>query len=346
MRAILFISLFFISIVHADTHNKRGQVCTNADLQRGDPGCCASLLLDCSQVGVGNATCCNKNSKCIWIPPSATDSSIRNTCHTMTDVDCQATSVDNCVITTKARHKDIVSSTGNKTRCAEHYTGSCSYRCYGGTWYKRANTCKRICYATTKDNCVLPQGTQGDNWLGTCESGYTAHGSGGDSNNGCWYYCNSKGQYDGNLTCLRNSCGSTCRDCKSIYSMRCQLTDLKHGKTVSKSCRSGYTGTCTYTCNDGSYRITSENCQGCHWRNFSNTQLRSMVQPFFSNLSNYPFERFEIGPSVYGTKVTRDLVQRIPEGKAPKIRIKFTCKTDATWETKIQKYNNGWVDVN
>ncbi len=358
----LIICLLFLLVSPAYSATVRGQTCTTTDLKNADPGCCKSNMYMCSdltgvdgQTASNKKTCCNKNSKCIWVPPSATESEIRNTCHTMTNLDCQAKSVDNCIITTKARHKTILSSTGNKTRCADHYTGSCSYECYGGTWYKRTNTCERICYATTVDNCVLPQGTQGDNFKGTCESGYTAYGKhadGGDSSK-CWYYCNSKGQYvaSGALVCLRPSCGSVnnaCRACNngSIVAMRCPLVNLSHGDTTSRPCKEGYSGTCNYTCNDGSL-TGSHNCTACEWRGYYNAELRSMVQPFFSNLPNYPFELCQVGPAVYGTKVECQLMQRIPEGEAPKIKIKFTCKTDGTWETtKIQKYNNGWVDVN
>ena len=267
MKVILFIILFFISIGHADTHNKRGQVCTNADLQRGDPGCCASTLLDCSQVGVGNATCCNANSQCTWVTDKHSSLSTKNTCQPDTSISCTGKTIENCVLPagTYAHGTHLTSNT-----CSSGYTGVCNYECYGGVWHKKTNDCNASCSsATIEGNCAVTARNHdvggynaNTNWSGSCKAGYP--------NGECRYYCN-----DGDWVKERNTCGPPI-GCNKGNS-RCNAISVPHGRSYysQRQCKTGYKGYCNYkNCRNGDMTVTDQcNHKNCPAQTISRCRL-------------------------------------------------------------------------
>ena len=246
-------------------------------------------------------SCCNANTQCTWVTSKALEN--KRGCQADTSIRCTAQTIDNCKITEGANHGDILSSTGNKTRCADNYTGSCSYECYGGTWHEVGNQCKANCNGELlAGNCNVSPSNHNQT-SGSCANGYPNGSCSYTCNNGTWATPSNntcarannctKGNARCNTLTLAHDQGPTSPSCKSNYTGRCNfgkcnngsmtLTDtckrkcittwspdttkcdnltlnLAHNQRHTGNCKSGYTGTCTYTCTNGTPGGSSAGC--------------------------------------------------------------------------------------
>ena len=249
---ILILLLFIPSISFGSTHTPalKGQVCTKNDLRHGDPGCCTSILLDCSQVGVGNATCCNLNSQCTWVTEKVADKNKQNTCQVNSSIACTAETKDYCIITEGANHGDILSATGNKTRCVGTHSGNCKYECYGGAWHKVTNSCKRKCgnksgsgNARGFSGTFNHEATKTVNCLSNFRGSRTYR-----CNNGTWDYVS--GVCTADVGCSAQS---------NYNNSNCNLAGSPDNSS-SGSCSQGYSGSCSFSCDNGNWTQTSNSC--------------------------------------------------------------------------------------
>ena len=238
------ILLVFVIPLASQSATVRGQTCTVTDLENADPGCCASTMYMCSDLTVSGQSssnkisCCNANTQCKWVTGKYPTLSNQNTCQPNNDIRCTAQTIDNCKITEGANHGDILSSTGNKTRCADNYTGSCSYECYGGTWHEADNQCKEKCSSETKNNCSLTASNHNQT-SGSCASSYP--------NGSCSYTCK-----DGTwATPSTNNCSATPVRCDATTKSNCVLPEATNGG--AGSCEIGYRMSCRYICTNGNW---------------------------------------------------------------------------------------------
>ncbi len=156
------------------------------------------------------------------------------------EADCTASTETGCI-------RDDTSHGGTSGACdsGNGYIGTCSYTCNDGSWSEISNNCRlyNSCNALTEAGCILEITSHGDT-SGRCDtdSGYTGV---------CTGTCND-GSWNGKNNCMVQ--------CNAITQDGCIRNQTSHGGT-SGSCDSGngYTGTCSYTCNNGSWSGTN-NC--------------------------------------------------------------------------------------
>ena len=116
-------------------------------------------------------------------------------------------------------------------------TGTARYACDDGTWTgPRSASCNLGCAGQTVDGCVLTN-TVHNSSSGSCASG---------SSGACSYSC-INGEWSRN----NNSCQA---DCDATTLNGCPLAQTAHGSTSDGSCGTGYSGTCSYTCDDGTWK--------------------------------------------------------------------------------------------
>ena len=163
---------------------------------------------------------------------------------------CPAQTLSNCVLS------DTVHD-GTSGTCASGYDGTCSYSCTDGVWSEASNSCAlppppSPCGEASRnwtdggDSCsaslpAAPHGgtsTATDNsWRDTGSATYSCDDS-------VWTGPSSKSCYDG--------CDGTTKD-------NCELLNTIHDGT-SGTCASGYEGFCAYSCDDGVWSETTNNC--------------------------------------------------------------------------------------
>ncbi len=277
LALFVILPLFFSeSTEHVPT--VRGQICTKNDLKHQDPGCCRNLMLRCEDLAIGGRECCNARN-----PEGATtaddtpnplctysESGGKSTCSTYpTACENLSNSVwdngastldillfDKCYIRSgRYDHKVVLSGTnlGYTIGCIPGAKGSCSYQCYGGTFYKVTNTCKidtsgcHTKFSPDPEKCKYVY----------FQKSTTNPGAGGSSKclNGllgnCFYRCFNM-EWLGSHTCRTPK---RCDDgtsytpdpekCPSI------TPDMSHGQIVRRSCKAGFYGNCAYKCDDG-----------------------------------------------------------------------------------------------
>ena len=174
---------------------------------------------------------------------------------------CSSSTYNNC-------YRSGRSHGGYSGSCISGYTGSCSYYCNNGFWQYQSNSCSvttySSCSASTYNNCVRSY-TSHNGTSGTCASGYSGS---------CSYRCN-----DGSWQYQSNSCTATpiYRSCSSSTYNNCYRSSRSHG-SYSGSCVSGYTGNCSYRCNDGSWNYVSNSCtSGPTYSSCSSTTISNCV---------------------------------------------------------------------
>ena len=138
-------------------------------------------------------------------------------------------------------------------RCTSSY-GACSGRCNNGNWEGVANTCytPRGCGGRTISNCRMGGGTHNSHVNGSCINNTTGN-CGYHCVDSVWKWHSSRSHY----TCRQRR---SCTISASSYP-GCPLTGTRsHGWNISGlNCSSGYTGTCSASCNDGALAVTN-NC--------------------------------------------------------------------------------------
>ncbi len=139
---------------------------------------------------------------------------------------------------------------GSSGSCISGYTGSCSYTCNDGSW-SGSNNCNRTvtyssCNTHTRTGCKRYSRGHGGS-SGSCISGYTGS---------CSYTCNN-GSWGSPSS---NNCNRTVtyRSCDTHTTGGCKRSGRSHGGS-SGSCINSYTGSCSYTCNNGSWGSPSSN---------------------------------------------------------------------------------------
>ena len=114
--------------------------------------------------------------------------------------------------------------------------------------YAVGTTCTVTDSNKNRGNCVLEPRSYGDKRPVTaqCTSNYTGT---------CSYRCNN-----GNIDKVSSTCKRSCSGTPD--SLKCQsVTNITHNQAnVTRLCKSGYTGQCTYTCSDGTLGGSSAGC--------------------------------------------------------------------------------------
>ena len=141
--------------------------------------------------------------------------------------------------------------------------GSATVTCVanpGSTYGRISITNKRcigVCSPTTIAGCSLPlPASYGNDGIGTCGAGYQS-GS-------CRYKCvNGRftlGSASYYKACKRPGCTSTT---KFIHTTSCSLPAANNGATGRGTCPTGYTGSCSAVCSNGSYSLVgaSNSCR-------------------------------------------------------------------------------------
>ena len=134
-------------------------------------------------------------------------------------------------------------TTTSQSRCIENYSGTCTYKCYHGTWQQQTNSCKQNCSQGTKNNCQLSVSNHGILKNGTCVNGTTGS---------CKYKCDEGAWQQEENNCSKNCIGRNIN--------QCTLITRQHNRT-SGSCKSGYEGDCQYKCNNGNWEQKSYSCR-------------------------------------------------------------------------------------
>ena len=168
--------------------------------------------------------------------------------------------------------------------CRTGYTGNCSYRCNNGSWEKISSSCTST---TPTPNSYTPT-----------PNSYSSSSCGSWSGNYCandgvrirkWRQCGSSKEYATVQTCSNgcSGCGNSCcssstspnsytptpnsytptpnsyssgRGCRNGKAGNgCSASATSHGSTGGY-CRTGYTGNCSYRCNNGSWEKISSSC--------------------------------------------------------------------------------------
>ena len=143
-------------------------------------------------------------------------------------------------------------------RCTSSY-GACSARCNNGNWEGVANTCyaPRGCSGRTISNCRMGGGTHNSHVNGRCINNTTGN-CGYHCVDSTWKWHSTRSHYTCKTRCSGWSPGGTCT-----------VSTRNHGGR-SGSCKSGYTGSCSYRCNNGSWSGSNScrrSCTGCLRRN-------------------------------------------------------------------------------
>ncbi len=224
----LFLLILFLPLGGNTTGIVKGRICTENSLKGANNDCCQST----EHCGVRtNSACCGA---------SGTLSNNRNACYWGSN---------KCWFDSQC--DDVLS-------CNERHTSACCTSKSGCTWDTTSNTCKRGCTSTTRSNCVLTGrghdigGYNADTgWSGSCRSGYTGE---------CRYYCD-----DSDWVKNRNTCTLYVPSNCTHGNSRCTYKTVNHGRTRSYACKSGYTGSCTYRCNDNTMTITHTCKRQCNY---------------------------------------------------------------------------------
>ena len=170
----------------------------------------------------------------------AFDGPTNASCHAV----CGAQAVAGCDLPATAH--------GGRTGSCLGSTGSCSYQCNDGVWAERSNSCPLNCgEATAKwtvdgDACEATLAPTDHGAMRTVKD--STHSATGSATYACSY-----GSYNGptNASCKAGCAGDTLK--------RCKLSKGVHGDT-SGACLSGDTGSCSYTCDDGTWDEGGNSC--------------------------------------------------------------------------------------
>ncbi len=171
---------------------------------------------------------------------------------------CNAETKNNCSLTASNHGQ-------KKTGTCTTDTGTCSRTCNDGQWVRKSDdthTCRswRRCESWTPNSLKCPKVPLNHNGqaVRNCIGNYTG-------TNGCSYRCNDSIPSGGDSGCKRK-----CITTWSPDTTKCDnLTlNLAHNQRHTGNCKSGYTGNCTYTCNNGIVGGSSAGCTqaGCQFQ--------------------------------------------------------------------------------
>ena len=172
---------------------------------------------------------------------------------------CPAQTIDHCILPETKHTSYIAMGYG---RCQDGYKRpnvshtlerKCFYRCsavLGKYVTDMQELCQkdneRSCKAKTVSNCKLLIASHNSTRNGSCVGEYSGS---------CSYRCNNS-----NWTAVTNECKRRCSGTHDTA--KCpSITRLNHNSTQSRSCNFSYSGSCTYTCNDGTLGGSSSNCK-------------------------------------------------------------------------------------
>ncbi len=236
--------------------------------------CNASYLGNCTLLATGHnqsatRSCTSGSGSCSGTCSNGAWTGISNSCTSS----CDGRTTNNCDLD----GTDHGLSDGN---CTAGYTGNCSYICSNAQWQESSNTCTAVpvtpdpesCDAGTVGICTFSsEGNHGDSGVsGSCTAGYTGSCTGSCSD-GSW-------SVTGN-TCTAVPVTPDPESCDAGTVGTCTFSsEGNHGDSgVSGSCTAGYTGSCTGSCSDGSWSVTSNTCitepTSCNTNPLSNCTL-------------------------------------------------------------------------
>ena len=163
---------------------------------------------------------------------------VTNVTVTCTTSNCPAQTINNCLVTTTN------SGTTDTGACSAGYSGSCAYSCSNGAFTQVTNTCApAACSAQTINNCVVTTTGSGNTDTGTCSAGHSG---------ACSYSCSN-----GAFTQVANTCAAQCS--ATTVNGNCNLTLTNSGGTAG-TCSSGYSGSCAYSCSNGTWAQVTDTC--------------------------------------------------------------------------------------
>ena len=229
------------------------RTCRDGDTQPGCVDSCSArtinncVLSDTNHNGTSGSCAPGYNKgSCSYRCNNGTWDEVSNSCRLHHG--CSSSIYNNCA---RSSSSHGVSS----GECIRGYTGNCSYRCDDGTWDERYNTCRRAgrsCSSETISNCDLSN-TSHSSTSGSCAPGY--------NKGSCSYRCN-----DGTWDEVSNSCRLPLDCAHSVYN-NCIRSFSGHGVS-SGECVCGYTGSCSYRCDNGTWNEVSNSCvedtETCH----------------------------------------------------------------------------------
>jgi predicted transcriptional regulator len=100
------------------------------------------------------------------------------------------------------------------------------------------------CPAETTSDCVLTTANSGSTDTGSCSAGYSGS---------CSYSCSL-----GVWTQVTNTCSPN--PCPAETTSDCVLTTTNSGSTDTGTCASGFTGSCSFSCSNGTWTQVSDTC--------------------------------------------------------------------------------------
>ena len=165
---------------------------------------------------------------------------------------CAKETIDDCVLA-RADHG------GTSGSCTEK--GSCSYTCGNGTWNRATatNTCEDYadCVGQTEDWTVGGKHCSARTSNAAHGESSTAIDDTGDLTGWATYSCSDGAwQPPGNAVPADATCG---RSCAATTVDGCTLGRTAHGGS-SGQCAAGASGTCDYSCDDGTWSSVSNGC--------------------------------------------------------------------------------------
>ena len=238
---LLFISPLLSKSTQVVHQNQPGEVCSDNDLRGNNQACCTNSMLSCGSINY--SACCGTHPNCGWHASSCLGTN--DICKVTNSNKTQGT----CILNTGSYSSANTPPDTIPGQCQSGYTGSCSYTCTEGSPRPRSNTCRRQCYGATINHCTLATTTQGNRQTGTCSANYQGSGT------ACRYDCQSTGTWSAHTTCTRsNGCDENANHNNCVLGQAMSTAS-------SGTCRSGYTGSCSYRCNNGSWGLVSNNCR-------------------------------------------------------------------------------------
>ena len=169
--------------------------------------------------------------------------------------------------------------------------GTATYVCDGLSWVKKEGSCNKVCSAKSVSWTEGSNTCSGSLPTKPTESIITVRDTAGDVQGIATHRC-----VDGGWS---SPYGTTCnRTCASETKSGCKLSDTTHGST-SGSCFSGYSGSCDYSCDDGSWSRNYNNCRSGGPSSYGPGSYSSSPSSYDSSPYSYSPGSYSSSPGSY-----------------------------------------------